>query len=272
MNIVMPMAGEGKRFSDANYKRSKPSILTFDRRSGRLLPMAVCATHDLPAVSSQGENVIYIDRECHVIDGTEDYLKAELPKARFITLNSTTQGQACTCLMAKEYIDNDEELLIAGCDSGLVYSEEKFWEKTKTNDVLVFTFRHSDTILSNPNAYGWMITDANDQVIGVSIKRAISDTPKEDHAVAATFWFKHGRDFVAAAEKMIREDDRINGEFYVDEVVRHALEMGLKTSVFEVDRYLCWGTPIDFENYQNTYRYWERFLKDGRCFLNITGV
>ena len=63
---------------------------------------------------------------------------------------------------------------------------------------------------------------------------------------------------------MIRENDRINGEFYVDEVAKHILDFGLKARVFEIDRYICWGTPKDYASYQATLRYWARFVNDKR--------
>ena len=33
MNILIPMAGEGSRFSDVGYKVSKPLLPTYDRKS-----------------------------------------------------------------------------------------------------------------------------------------------------------------------------------------------------------------------------------------------
>ena len=70
---------------------------------------------------------------------------------------------------------------------------------------------------------------------------------------------KHGWQLVEAAKKMIAENDRINNEFYVDEAVKHALELGYRAKVFEVDRYIGWGTPKDYEDYQATFEYWHGF-------------
>lgn len=65
MNILIPMAGEGKRFQEKGYTVSKPAILTYDRRTGKKLPMVVCATLDLPGFLPDGSNIIYIDRDFH---------------------------------------------------------------------------------------------------------------------------------------------------------------------------------------------------------------
>ena len=49
---------------------------------------------------------------------------------------------------------------------------------------------------------------------------------------------------------------RSNNEFYVDDVINQNIKMGLNVKVFEVDNYICWGTPDDYE----TYLYWQRFF------------
>lgn len=261
MNVLIPMAGEGSRFADAGYTVSKPAIPTYDKRTGKKLPMVVCATLDLPGVNKDGSNVIYVDRDFHKINGTEAAIKECFPKAKFITVDHLTEGQACTCMLAKDFINGEDELLIAGCDNGMEIDKEKFMQYASEADVLVFTYRHNEAVLANPNAYGWMKVDNNDNIIGTSIKKAISNNPTEDHAVVATFWFRKGSIFVQATQKMIAENDRVNDEFYVDQVVKHVLDMGYKAKVFEIDRYIGWGTPVDFELYQKSFEYWNEFYE-----------
>lgn len=268
MNIVIPMAGAGQRFVNEGYKVHKPAILTIDRRTGIEFPMVVCATKDLPGVLEEGKNVIYIDREFHKVDGVEHEILKHYPKAKFITTKDLTDGQASTCMLAKDFINNDEELLIAGCDNGMVIDEVKFNELREVCDMIVFTYKNNDSVLANPDAHGWVAVDDDDNnnITGVSVKKALSDTPLKDNAIVATFWFKKGSTFVKATEKMIAENDRVNNEFYVDEVIKHALDLDFKGKVFEIDRYIGWGTPRDFEIYTNTINYWKKFV-NGSGFL-----
>lgn len=267
MNIVIPMAGEGKRFLDKGYTTHKPAIMTFERRTGKRLPMVVCAALDLPGIKEDGSNVIFIDRDFHKRDGVESVIISEFRKACFITTDYLTEGQACTCLLAKDKLNNQEELLIAGCDNGMILDENKFNSEKETADCLIFTYRNNESVLDKPDAYGWVRTDCQNNVTGLSIKKAISDNPMLDHAVVATFWFKKGEIFVMAAEKMIAEGDRVNGEFYVDQVMKHVLELGYIVKVFEIERYIGWGTPKDYEQYMMTIEYWNRFVKDERCLI-----
>ena len=68
---------------------------------------------------------------------------------------------------------------------------------------------------------------------------------------------------------MLAENDRINNEFYVDQVVKHILDLGYRAKVFEIDRYIGWGTPSDYELYQKTFEYWNGFYEreKGRVLL-----
>ena len=56
----------------------------------------------------------------------------------------------------------------------------------------------------------------------------------------------------------MKSDEKVNNEFYVDSVINIAVELGLKVIYFEIDYYLCWGTPNDLK----TYNYWQN------CFHN----
>ena len=264
--ILIPMAGAGQRFADAGYTVHKPAIMTVDRATGQEKPMVVCATKDLPGVAADGSNVIYVDRNFHQTDGVEDAIRAWYPQASFITVDHLTEGQACTCMLAEPYLDPEQPLLIAGCDNGMDIDRDAFDALTKECDCIVFTYRHNEAVLANPNAYGWMIADADGNITGTSIKKAISDRPMEDPAVVATFWFRRAAVFIEATKKMIAENDRINGEFYVDQTVKHVLDLGYRAKIFDIDRYVGWGTPADYEGYQKTWNYFKAFLGDKNIF------
>lgn len=259
MNILIPMAGAGKRFSDAGYKLSKPMIPTTYRHDGQKYPMAVCAIKDITELVGEGRLIMAVRTD--IGSDIRREMSKFIPNAEYIGVDSLTEGQACTCLLAKEYIDNDKPLFIGGCDNGMAADKAKFHELYDKSDAVILTYRHNDCVLDNPNAYGWVVTDGNTRAVDISVKKAISDDPMNDHAIVSSFLFKHGRDFVRCAEKMIANNDRVNGEFYADLVMKYCISEGMKVNVFEIDRYICWGTPLDYENYEKTLAYWKRFIE-----------
>tara|TARA_B110001452_G_scaffold182276_1_gene153112 strand:- start:980 stop:1738 length:759 start_codon:yes stop_codon:yes gene_type:complete len=246
MNVLIPMAGAGSRFKKERYKTPKPLILVNQK------PMVVEATNHLP----KSEKQIYICRKEHLEDDKIDIeIKKDYSNSKFISIDYLTEGQASTCLLAKKEINNDEELIIGACDNGMIWEEEKFLSEKKQADCLVWTFRNNVTVINNPEAYGWVEINDRNEAKRVSVKVPISKYPISDHAIVGTFWFQKGKYFVDAAEKMILKNRRINNEFYVDECINDLIEAGLIVKVFEVNKYICWGTPNDLK----TYEYWQQF-------------
>lgn len=262
-NIVIPMAGEGKRFRDKGYELHKPVIPVTHYKSGRKLPMVVCAADDLPDVMLGGENITFIDRTEDKSNGVEKEILSYYPKASFITVDHLTEGQACSCMLAKDFINNSRPLFIAGCDNGMVFDHEKFEALKQECDCIVFTFRNNEAVMKCPDAYGWMAADGDGKIVKASIKKAISASPMNDHAVVSSFWFKRGEIFVNAVEQMIQNNDRINNEFYVDQTIKYLLEAGYDVRCLDVLRYIGWGTPEDYERYQKTMEYWLEFSAEG---------
>jgi hypothetical protein len=147
-------------------------------------------------------------------------------------------------------------LVIGASDNGMIYDRSNFEHASKDADAIIFTFRNNPAVLEKPQAYGWVKVDDDLCVERVSVKVPISQDPMKDHAVVGTFWFKTGKLFVDAAEHMIAANTRINNEFYVDECMNDLLELGYKVKVFEIDHYVCWGTPNDYK----TFNYWNEFF------------
>ena len=95
-----------------------------------------------------------------------------------------------------------------------------------------------------------------DSVKQVHVKEFIGDDPLTDHAVTGTFWFRNKSVYLKSLEQLYKKDIKVNNEYYVDSVVNEAIELGYKVKYFEVDHYICWGTPNDLQ----TYQYWQRFF------------
>jgi dTDP-glucose pyrophosphorylase len=245
---LIPMAGEGSRFKNEGYTTPKP-LIEVDGK-----PMVINAANSLP----KGEKYIFICRENKDKKEIEKIINNNLENTQYIYIDKLTEGQASTCLLAKEYINNDEELMVAASDNGMVWNQEKFERLKKEVDCLVWSFRSNQTVVEKPEAYGWCKVDGDNNVIEVSVKKKISNDPINDHAVVGGFWFKNGSILVEAIEKMIKENRRVNGEFYVDEAINDVLDLGYKVKVMEADKYICWGTPNDLK----TYNYWKEFFNE----------
>ena len=94
MNILIPMAGLGSRFKTSGYTVPKPLIPIEGQ------PMI---EHAVNTLGIKG-NFIFVTQKNHDIGF---HLQSIYPKCKIIEIDYTTKGSACTCLLAKEYINNN---------------------------------------------------------------------------------------------------------------------------------------------------------------------
>jgi hypothetical protein len=106
--------------------------------------------------------------------------------------------------------------------------------------------------------YAWLETDESDNILSVSCKKFIDGVHnlQTSHVIIGAMFFRKARYFMDGLQQNYAENIRSNNEFYVDDVLNQNIKNGLKIKVFEVDNYICWGTPDDYE----TYLYWQRFF------------
>ena len=246
---LIPLAGHGSRFTQAGYKDPKPLISV----SGK--PMIIQAAKSLP----NSENHIFVTLKDHLENyPLEKSLKNEYPDSKVIAINEVTKGQAITCSLGLKDSDMSVSLLIAATDNGMIYDKMKYQKliEDKNVDVIVFTFRHHVSSKNSPHMYGWVKTDNNQNAKGVSVKSPISDNPYDDHAIVGTFYFKKLAFFNQALKSLLDKDIKVNGEYYVDSLIGEIIELGLNVKVFEIEDYICWGTPDDYK----TFVYWQSFF------------
>ena len=246
---LIPLAGRGSRFAKVGYKDPKPLIDV----SGK--PMIIQAANSLPNSTEH----IFVTLEEHLESyPLENTLKNEYQDCKIVPIKEVTEGQAITCSLGLDGVAENKSLLVAATDNGMIYNQEKY--KTLINDenvdAIIFTFRHHISSKNNPQMYGWVKVDDKENAIDVSVKVPISDNPFEDHAIVGTFWFKKVEYFNKALKNLLDKNIRVNNEFYVDSLMGELIELGLSVKVFEVDDYICWGTPDDYE----TFVYWQSFF------------
>jgi len=247
--LVVPMAGLGQRFADEGYALTKPLISV----SG--LPMVAQATHDLPPAEHQ---VFVLRADMPGYENVANQLRVRYTGALIKTIDRVTEGQACTALIGLDALENNvgksySPITIGACDNGALYDVESFGKLVQdpSVDVIVWGVRGYPNAIRNPKMFGWI--DAVDgQVRSVSVKTPL-DNPESDPIVLGTFTFRSAEDFRRALDRLIERDGRINGEFYIDSLINDAIALGLQCRLFEVDSYLCWGTPNDLR----TFEYWQ---------------
>jgi dTDP-glucose pyrophosphorylase len=235
MNILIPMAGEGSRFAKEGYTFPKPLIDV----NGKPMIQAVVENINFNA------NYIFIVRKEHLIkySGLEKTLNnITNNKCTIVPVDNLTQGAACTALLAKEYINNDVELLIANSDQIIDYNKQNFelLKKMTIVDAIVFCFN-----AVHPK-WSFIKINENSYITEVAEKNPISNI-----ATCGIYWYRKGLDFVKYSEQMIEKNIRVNNEFYIAPVYNELIKDNKKLIPFYVNEMHGIGTPEDLHFYLN---------------------
>ena len=237
LNVLIPMAGAGSRFQQAGYTFPKPMIQVHDN------PMIQVVVDNLGLEANYHFVVQKEHREKYNLD---TFLNLISPgDCKVIEVDGMTDGAACTALLAKEFIDNDNPLFFANSDQFVEWNTVEFmYNMQETNaDGGIVTFK-----ATHPK---WSFAKVNDDGL---VTEVAEKNPISNNATIGYYYWKHGSDFVKYAEQMIEKDIRVNNEFYVCPVFNEAIQDNKKIRPFEVNGMWGLGTPEDLQYYLNNYK------------------
>jgi HAD superfamily hydrolase (TIGR01509 family) len=227
MNVLIPMAGAGSRFAAAGYTFPKPLIEV----NGK--PMIQVVVENL---NVEAHFIFMVQKEHYEKYNLKQLLNLIAPGCDIIQIDKMTEGAACTTLLAKELINNDEPLLMANSDQYLEWNSNEclyaFTADTIDGGIITFKATHPKWSFAKVGEDGL--------VSEVAEKNPISDT-----ATAGIYFWKKGSNYVKYAEQMIQKNVRTNNEFYVCPVFNEAIADGKKIRIKNIDKMWGIGTPED---------------------------
>ena len=236
MNVLIPMAGAGSRFQRAGYTFPKPLIEV------RGKPMIQLVVENL---NIDARHIFVVQKSHYEQYNLKHLLNLISPGCEIVQVDGMTEGAACTTLLAKEFINNDEPLVFANSDQFLDWDSNEFMYSMEADEIdggiLTFKATHPKWSFAKLDEHGY--------VSEVAEKKPISDI-----ATAGIYYWKHGKDYVKYAEQMIENDVRFNNEFYVCPVFNEAINGGKKIKTFHFDGMWGIGTPEDLDYFNKFHK------------------
>ena len=227
LNVLIPMAGAGSRFEAAGYTFPKPLIEV------RGKPMIQVVVENL---NIEARFIYIVQRSHYEKYNLEFLLKLITPNCEIVQIDGLTEGAACTTLLAREYIDNDDSLVIANSDQFVEWNSGEtlysFMADGIDGGIVTFNATHPKWSYARIDEFGL--------VQEVAEKKPISNI-----ATVGIYFWKKGSDYVKYADNMIEKNIRTNGEFYVCPVFNQAIEDGKKFRIRNIDQMWGLGTPED---------------------------
>jgi NDP-sugar pyrophosphorylase family protein len=227
MKVVVPMAGRGSRFANSSFSRPKPFIDVLGK------PMFTWAIESLNGMDYS--EIIFIALQEHetefgLLEMIKKYVKEQF---QLVLIDEVTEGQLCTVLAAKSIINTDESLLVISSDTLI--------EGGLMSD-LPSALEDVDGIISVLNLPGeqWSFAkvDSYGKVIEVAEKTRISDL-----ASTGMYYFKSGAKLVEEADRLISNNERTRGEFYIMPIYQKLIDSGFNIRIAKAKNMWDMGTP-----------------------------
>ena len=126
MQIIIPLSGIGKRFINANYKDPKPLILINNK------PMIEYVINLFP----NEDNFIFICNDKHLKEtNMRSILELIKPTCKIYSVSvDNRKGPVDAVIQIKDYINDDDEIIVSYCDYNTEWDYNDFKNKIKNFD------------------------------------------------------------------------------------------------------------------------------------------
>ena len=238
MNIVITMAGIGKRFKEAGYEEPKYMI----QAKGKSL--FEWSMESLKGFNDNNTKYIFIVRK---EDNSRDFITEKMKEIgindiKVIELESQTDGQATTAMCASKYWKKEDELLIYNIDTYVEAYEMK--KEQIQGDGFIPCFKAEGD--------HWSFVKLNDEGEAIEIreKQRISD-----NCTLGAYYFKTCKLYEDLYEEYYKDNQNLEkGEKYIAPLYNYLLEKGgsIRISIVDKEKVHVLGTPKELEEFKNS--------------------
>lgn len=238
--VIITLAGNGKRFSDAGYKLPK-----------YLLPVSgsKCVL-DLVADMYDGIDIIFVCNESHV----EKYnlINRFEKKNRKIVSVKAGQGPGYSIWQARNCIDKKKKTIVQYCDTFQTMDLKEILreiDESKADSAIFVTDEKCPSVYDGTK-YGRVKIDKSGNVIGIKEKAEESYSP---YLGCGTFYFKTGEYLLSLIDKQIANRDRyfLNGEAYINCTFNVIEDQHDSIKAINIRGYINLGVPTDYEEFMS---------------------
>lgn len=234
INLVIPMAGLGTRFSEAGYTRIKPLLPIRDKLMiSVVLNNLASEMLSRVVVVTRNEILEELIQECFIPNNLSN-------KIVLVGLSEMPKGPAETAYLAKQYINPDLPVVLANSDQFLLGGIEEFYKKLLEipNGGILITSKDSDP--------KWSFVEFNDvgKIVGIREKNPVSGT-----ITVGVYGFDNFHSIEYALIAARANSDTVRGEYYVGPLYNHLISKSWNLDIFDIGeigkKFFGLGVPYD---------------------------
>lgn len=241
MKIIIPMAGHSRRFKEVGYNVPKPFIMI----DGKPMIKRVCE------MFKPNDEFIFVCKKDDLHNkNCLDVLNTIVPIYRIVEIEAHEYGPIYSVLQAENYIDNqDEPLIISYCDFYQVWNYNQFLAKAAMYDGAISVFKGFHPASLGDTYYAYVRASGNMEMIELREKRSFTNDRMNEYASTGVYYIDSWKIFKKYSKEILKNKPLGLNEYYCSLIFNPMVRDNLWVCLFEVEKFICWGTPRDLEEY-----------------------
>ncbi|MFC1566341.1 NTP transferase domain-containing protein [bacterium] len=241
MKIIIPMAGHSRRFRKAGYKYPKQFI----KVNGISMIERVCQMFD------PKDEFIFVANKHQLINKEYRHILDKcVHKSTIVEIDSHELGPVYSALQAEEAINNvNEPIIISYCDFFMEWDYRKFLLKAHQYEGAVAVFKGFHPASYGTTFYAYLKANDKLEMEELREKQSFTDNRASEFASTGVYYLDSWNRYKKYAAELLEKKDKVASEYYCSLLYNYLIRDNLKVGLFEVDKFVCLGTPEDMEEY-----------------------
>ena len=249
MNVIITLAGKSLRFAKEDIKKDKFLLST-----GR---DTIILDHVVEMFNPDDTYHFIISNKQSKKKRLKKIILNTVKKGKIHVVNDHNKGPVYSVLKLKN-IDENEPIIISYCDFFVKWDYQRFLRNVYTIDGSVPVFKDFHPSSFTGTLYAYVKSDKKNNLISIQEKRSYTKNPINEYASCGIYYFKSLKIYRIFAKELLKKS---KNEAYVSLIFNLMKKSNLKLNIFEVEKFICLGTPLDFRIYLYWKKYFEKNIK-----------
>ncbi len=233
-NIFL-MSGAGKRFLNAGYEVPKQFLKL---SNGKLIIDEIIENSP-----DADEYIFVINKDLQSNKIFSKWIESLSLNFRLFNVGERTNGQATSLNLVLKEFDFKSRLFVSPCDT-VIYDKKIKNIFDSSIDSSLLTVKPSNFHINNFEHFGWV--EENNGLINVKCKEQPNDF-NNSNVILGFFYFKNKEIFQFGYEKLVKNEEKINEEYYIDLVVNYLVANEYNVHEMVINKFISFGTPEEYE-------------------------
>jgi NDP-sugar pyrophosphorylase family protein len=247
INVIIPLSGHSRRFRKEGYLKPK-ALLPVGKKPMiehvvDMFDNKICSFHFVINNEQADQN-----------PDLEEYLVKLVPNATVTIIKPHDLGPVFS-LKHLNKLDSNAPIIISYCDFVVEWNFRRFINSVTNFDGAIPAFKGFHPASFGDTFFAYMSTDFENNLLELREKNSFTKERCKEPASAGIYYFREKRVFDYYADELLSNMPEEFNEAYVSLLYNFMIRDNLKVLVTDVSKFICLGTPSDYEQYKFWFEY-----------------